>query len=167
MMRMRQLFLSCCLLVTLPAAGCESVARQEAQAEKEARWKTIEVAAPSDRMVWQLMLLALQSKGYPLAGGTDPGSRQVESGWKTDLQPFRGEGNRKRAVLKLSPIEKGRWKVEARVRVEKNENLVTPLDATRAEWKPTGDDAAEAAVLLQHVQARLRPELEFDEPEGG
>mgnify|MGYP001610721913 CR=1 FL=1 len=153
-----------------PVLACKSVARQEAENEKIAQWRTLEVAAPSDRMVWQLMLLALQNQGFPLAAGTDPGSRQVESGWKTDLQPFRGEGNRKKAMLKLAPIEKGRWKLEARVRVEKNENLVTPLDATRAEWEPTGDDPTTAQILLQHVRARLRPELEVgakpEKPQG-
>ncbi|MEQ1894630.1 MAG: hypothetical protein ABL998_18980 [Planctomycetota bacterium] len=147
------------LLVT----GCKSVARQEAEEEKKAQWRSLEVAAPSDRMVWQLMLLALQSQGFPLAAGTDPGARQVESGWKTDLQPFRGEGTRSKATLKLAPIEKGRWKLEARVRVEKNQNLVTPLDATRAEWEPTADDPMTAQVLLGHVRARLRPELELEE----
>lgn len=157
-----KVILSWFVVLGVVLAGCESVARQESEAEKIAQWRSLEVEAPSDRMVWQLMLLALQNQGYPLAAGTDPGARQVESGWKTDLQPFRGDGNRKKAVLKLAPLEKGRWKVEARVRVEKNQNLVTPLDATRAEWEPTADDPMAALVLLQHVRARLRPELEVD-----
>jgi len=142
-------------------AGCKSVARQEAEQEKLAQWREIEVEAPSDRMVWQLMLLSMQNQGFPLAGGTDPGARQVESGWKTDLQPFRGDGRRMRATLKLTPIEKGRWKIEARVMVQKNMNLVTPLDATRAEWEETADDPQTATILLQHVKSRLRPQLEL------
>lgn len=146
--------------------ACQSVARKEAEQEKLAQWKEIEVEAPSDRMVWQLMLLSMQTQGFPMAGGTDPGSREVESGWKTDLQPFQGDGRRRRAVLKLAPIEKGRWKIEARVIVQKNMNLVTPLDATRAEWEPTGDDPMTAQILLQHVRSRLRPQLEF-EPAAG
>lgn len=145
--------------------ACESVARQEAEAEKLAQWRSIEVEAPSDRMVWQLMLLSMQNQGFPMAAGTDPGARQVESGWKTDLQPFQGDGRRWRAVLKLAPIEKGRWKVEARVQVEKNMNLVTPLDAMRAEWESTADDPMMAQILLQHVKSRLRPQLEFEPDE--
>lgn len=142
-------------------SACQSVARSEAEQEKLAQWREIEVEAPSDRMVWQLMLLSMQNQGFPMAGGTDPGTRQVESGWKTDLQPFQGDGRRKRAILKLAPIEKGRWKIEARVVVQKNMNLVTPLDATRAEWEPTADDPMTATILLQHVKSRLRPELEL------
>ena len=164
---MRRRFLLLVLGTTLLLAGCTSVARQQSLDDKAEQWRSLEVAAPSDRMVWQLMLLALQTQGFPLAAGTDPGARQVESGWKTDLQPFRGEGTRRKATLKLAPIEKGRWKLEARVRVQKNMNLVTPLDATRAEWEPTGDDPTTAQILLQHVRARLRPELEVGaKPQG-
>ncbi len=140
--------------------SCDSVARREEQEEKLARWKTAEVAAPSDRMLWQLILLSLQSQGYPLGAGADPGAGQVESGWKTDLQPFRGDGRRWRAVVKMTALEKGRWKLEARVKCEKNQNLVTPLDPVRAEWQHYPDDQAAAQILLQHIQSRLRPELE-------
>jgi hypothetical protein len=152
--------LACVLLLcVLPLGACTSVARQEALDAKEARWKTIEVAAPSDRVVWQLSLLTLQGQGYPLASGTDSGARVVESGWKTDLQPFRGEGQRRQAVVRMSPLGPGRWKLEARVRCEHNMNLVTPLQAERAEWKPAPDDELAAQVLLQHIRARLAPEL--------
>lgn len=150
-------FLPLALLVAL--AACTSVARQEEQDKKVARWKEAEVAAPSDRVLWQLTLLSLRTQGYPLAAGTDLGSRVVESGWKTDMQPFRGEGERRRAVVKLTPLEPGRWKLEARVKRENNENLVTPLDPVRAEWEPAADDEAAAEILLQHIRARLKPEL--------
>ncbi|MSR62488.1 MAG: hypothetical protein EXS08_08590 [Planctomycetes bacterium] len=153
----------CCVLMCLFVA-CDSVARREAQEAKEAHWKSAEVSAPSDRMLWQLTLLALQSQGYPLAAGTDPGARKVESGWKTDMQPFRGEGQRRRALVKMTPLEKGRWKLETRVKVEHNQNLVAPLDPVRAEWKPAADDQAAAQILLQHVQSRLKPELAVQPP---
>jgi hypothetical protein len=129
--------------------------------EPEGTWRTLEVAAPTDRMVWQLTLLSLQSLGYPLASGTDSGAHQVETGWKTDLQPFRGEGQRVRAIVRVAPVERGRWKVEARVKREINDNLVSPLDPTRAQWKPADDDVAMANMILMHVRARLAPELEI------
>lgn len=155
-------------LVLLAAlVACSSVARKEAEDAKKARWQEAEVAAPSDRVLWQLTLLSLQSQGYPLASGSDPGSRQVESGWKTDMQPFKGEGERRRAVVKLTPVERGKWKVEARVRCEHNQNLVSPLDPVRAEWEPAADDESAAKVLLRHIQARLKPELEVKPKPGG
>jgi hypothetical protein len=152
----RLLFLAMLLL----APACVSVARQEELDSKKERWHTIQVAAPSDRVLWQLTLVSLESQGYPRGAGNDPGARQLETGWKTDLQPFRGEGKRRRAIVRIRPLEPGQWELEARVRVESNENLVTPLDPQRAEWKPAADDATEAQVLLQHVRARLQPELE-------
>jgi len=146
-------------LLAFPSVGCSSTPK-----EPEARWRTIEVEAPSDRMVWQLSLLALQNTGYPLASGTDSGARQVESGWKTDMQPFRGDGVRRRATIRLSPLEPGRWKLEARVKSEHNDNLVSPLDPTRAEWKPAPDDEQAAQILLMHVRARLKPAFELAPP---
>jgi hypothetical protein len=148
------------LLLSISSLACTSVARQEALDAKEARWQMLEVSAPSDRVVWQLTLLSLQSQGYPLAAGSDLGSRLVESGWKTDLQPFRGEGERRRAVVKLTPLGPNRWKLEARVKCEHNQNLVSPLDPVRAEWEHAPDDEAAAKILLRHIGARLRPELE-------
>jgi hypothetical protein len=164
MMRAVPLFLA--ILPTVPALACTSVARKEALDAKEARWQTLEVAAPSDRVVWQLTLLSLQTQGYPLAAGSDLGVRQVESGWKTDLQPFRGEGQRRRAVVKLTPLAPGRWKLEARVKCEHNQNLVSPLDPVRAEWEHAPDDEAAAKILLRHIGARLRPELEVQPAPG-
>ncbi len=153
--------------VFLLAPACTSVARQESLDSKEARWQTLEVAAPSDRVVWQLTLLSLQGQGFPLAGGSDLGARQVESGWKTDLQPFRGEGERRRAIVKMTPLGPGRWKLEGRVQCEHNQNLVAPLDAVRAEWKPAADDEAAAKILLRHIGSRLQPEFELGAAEGG
>jgi hypothetical protein len=147
-------------LTALVLSDCTSVARQEELDSKEARWKEIEVEAPSDRVVWQLSLLTLRSQGYPLAAGTDMGAGTVQSGWKQDLQPFRGEGQRRRAILRMTPLEAGRWKLEARVQCEHNENLVSPLQAELAEWEPAADDPVEAQVLLQHVRSRLAPELD-------
>ncbi len=151
-------------LLSCASAACTSVARQEELDSKEARWKVSEVSAPSDRLLWQLILLALQNQGYPLAAGTDPGARQVESGWKTDLQPFRGDGQRWRAIVRMTPLEKGRWKLEVRVQCEHNQNLVTPLDPVRAEWKHAADDEAAAQILSQHIRSRLKPELELKPP---
>lgn len=146
-------------LALLAAGACTSVARQEELDKKVARWQTLEVSAPSDRMAWQIILLSVQNMGFPLAAGSDLGSHELESGWKTDMQPFRGEGERRRALVNLTPLEPGRWKIEARVRVEHNLNLVAPLDPVRAEWKPAADDEATTKVLLQHIRSRLEPEL--------
>ena len=151
-------------LLAFVSLACDSVARREHLDSKAEHWKDITVAAPSDRVLWELILLSVQNMGFPLAAGTDPGARQVESGWKTDMQPFKGEGRRWRATVRMTPVEKGHWKLEARVMCEKNDNLVAPLDPVRAEWTQTNDDEQTAAILLHHVQSRLKPELEVKPP---
>jgi hypothetical protein len=152
------------LVAACGAAACTSVARREALDAKLARWHTLEVEAPSDRVLWKLTLLVLESQGFAPLAGSDPGARQVESGWKTDPQPFRGEGERRRALVRLTPLVPGRWRLEARVRCEHNQNLVSPLDPARAEWEPAPDDEAAARILLQHIRSRLQPELPLAPP---
>ena len=139
-------------------AACASTSEEE---EEEGLWREAEVSAPSDRVLWQLTLLSLQNLGYPLSSGLDPSGGVVTTGWKTDLQPFSGEGMRTRAVVKLSPIEPGRWKVRARVAKELNKAMASPLDATRAEWKEAPDDERTAAIVLMHIRSRLDPKLEI------
>jgi hypothetical protein len=163
---MKPWLVSCLSLLALGStagstSGCTSVARQESLDAKEAKWHSIEVKSPSDRVLWQLTLLSLQNQGFPLAAGTDPGAGEVATGWKNDMQPFRGKGERRRAIVRMKPLEPGRWKLEARVQVEHNQNLVTPLDASRADWKPIADDEALTMVVLQHIRARLGPEFEL------
>ena len=124
-------------------------------------WKEVELEAPTDHVLWQLTLLSIQNMGFPLGSELDPTSGRVQTGWKTELQPFRGEGTRSRAHLRLEPIEPGRWKVRARVEREQNMALAAPLDPQRAEWEAAGDDERMALVLLHHIQSRLDPKIEL------
>jgi hypothetical protein len=148
------------LLLVLGA--CSSTADDP---EHEGTWKEVEVSAPSDRVLWQITLLSLQNLDFPLGANMDPTAGVVETLWKTDLQPFRGEGMRVRALLRFQPLEPGRWKVRARVRREQNMALAAPLDPQRAEWKEAPDDVVLAATLLQHIQSRLKPAIQLSPPE--
>ncbi len=150
-------WIRCALPCLLACFACRSTGDPEA----EGIWKEIEVEAPSDRVLWNLTLLSLQNLGFPFGSNMDPTTGVVETLWKTDLQPFRGEGTRLRAYLRLTPCEPGRWKVRARVQRENNMALVAPLDPSRAEWKEAPDDERMAAVLLQHIQARLGRKIEL------
>ncbi len=150
------------------ACGCSST---PGDPEKEGAWKEVEVHSPSDRMLWQLTLLSLQNMGFPLGSGLDPTAGVVQTGWKTELQPFRGQGTRARAYLRLEPLEPGLWKVRARVQRERNMALAAPLDPQRAEWKEAPDDETAALILLRHIQARLdsgnEPALPAPDPLAG
>ncbi len=125
--------------------------------EPPADWKETELSAPSETVLFKLALLAVESLGYPVAGGTDPHAGVIVSGWKASLAPFKGEGYRLRAELELSPVGSGRYKVRARVQKQTNEALVSPLDPARAEWEWAGDDPVQAEVLLQHVRSAVEP----------
>ncbi len=153
-------------LLALALAWAPCACAGPSAAEEEARWDEIHVHSPSDRVLWQLTLLSLQNLGYPLSSGLNPSSGIVTTGWKTELQPFSGDGTRRRAEVRMKPLEPGLWQVRARVELETNKALVDPLDPSRAEWKSAGDDRKTAEILLMHIRARLDPDLELaPEPE--
>ncbi len=149
------------LLALLPA--CAALGNGEPSAD----WKEIEVAAPSETVLFKLALLTVESLGYPIAGGTDPHAGVIVSGWKTSLAPFKGEGYRLRAELEVEPVGSSRFKVRAHVQKQTNEALVNPLDPSRAEWEWTGDDPVQAEVLLQHVRSAVEPARAPSETGGG
>jgi hypothetical protein len=139
------------LVLSLVLAGCVGPAGRE----PDASWSEIEIAAPSQAVLFKLALLTVEGQGYPIAAGTDRGSGAIETGWRTNLQPFQGAGYRLRAVLDIAPVEERRFRVRARVQKQANEAIVAPLDPTRAEWKWREDDVSRAQVLLQHVRSAL------------
>ena len=121
------------------------------------QWKTAEVRAPSEILLWQVAIRALQHEGYPVGHGLDPVNRVAKSGWANDLAPFRGKGVRRRAVVGIFQSEEdpGAWLIEVRVEVEKNMDIVRPLDPGFAEWEEAPDDAVEADLILQAIRSQV------------
>lgn len=123
-------------------------------------WQEVELHAPSDRVLWKLTLLQVERLGFPLTSGLDPGAGEILTGWRTNLMPFRGQGDRMRLEVRIEPIEAGLWRVRAHVQRQRNMSLTSPLDPRRAEWEWTADHDAEASVFLNHVAAALGPAAE-------
>jgi hypothetical protein len=124
-------------------------------------WQEIEVATPSDRVLWKVLLLAVEHAGFPVTGSLDPAAGEIRTGWKTNLQPFSGKGTRMRAIVTMEPKERRLWLVRSHVQKQVNEALVAPLDPARAEWEWTDDDPLQAQILLRHVLATFPSELEL------
>lgn len=131
--------------------------------EIEPQWQRLEVDAPSDRILWKVANMSVNNRGYP-RGELDLAEMEIESGWRNDLAPFRGEGYRTKAHLKMDPIEPGRWAVDARVEKEVNKALTRQLSLADADWEPVPDDVAGARVLLQHIRSLLPDDIEPHEP---
>lgn len=148
------------LLALLCAWSCNS-----APEEPEPLWTTGEVAVSSDRVLWKVTLLALEKQGFPLAGGVDPSSGVLTTGWRLDLAPFSGEGRRRQAEIRFKPLRAGAWEVKARIKQQKNASLAKPLDPRFADWQWIEDDVVAASVLVQHIRARLAPAIELRESE--
>jgi hypothetical protein len=145
------------LLVLAPVGACAW------NSEPEPRWRGVEVSAPSDRVLWKVTLLSMEKMGFPLAAGLDPGAMVATSGWRTTLAPFRGQGYRTQAEVRMEPVAPGRWHVDARVKRQTNESLAKPLDPRQAEWEWASDDELAATILLQHVRSFLETEIPLTE----
>ncbi|MEW6072897.1 MAG: hypothetical protein AB1726_09955 [Planctomycetota bacterium] len=139
------------ILVLLAGAACASRNR-----EPDALWQTVEVAGvPSDGYLWKMALLSCQKLGFPLAAGLDPSSMEITTGWRTDLQPFRGEGTRTQVHLRMTALGRGHWRIAGRVKKQVNEDILRPLDPRYADWKWREDDAGVARILVHHIRAYL------------
>ncbi len=149
------------LLLLLLSPACASFGNKEPKGQ----WTELELAAPSDRVLWKVALLSVEKMGFALTGNLDPSSMEIESGWKTNLQPFGRQGYRIRAQVDMDPLAPGRWLVRTRVKRQINKAIVDPLDAQRAEWEWAADNPEASAILMAHIRSFLDPEIELSDDE--
>lgn len=143
----------CLSLIAL--AACQTGPRVEPQ------WATAEVRVPSERVLFEVSVLALEQHRFPLGTAFDPAELEAITGWKNDLAPFRGDGRRERAHLLFRPKQDGLYGIELRIESEVNMDNVRPLDLSYAKWEPTADDFDEAQVLLQRIRAYIGEEIQL------
>lgn len=156
-MIVRRFFLGAALVAAGLCAACKMGPKHEPA------WATMEVAAPSENVLWAVASQELQRMGFPLGIGADPRQLTMSSAWKTQLAPFKGDGFRQRAEVRFEARESGRFEVLARVVKEINNDLVRPLDPSHAQWESAPDDFESATLLLQRIQARLGSKLDVGE----
>jgi hypothetical protein len=131
--------------------------------EPEPSWASSALVVGSDNQLWQVMLLALNATGFPQGAEMDRGDMHIVTGWKIELAPRKGKGTRKQAELICTPLGPDRWSVDVRVRMQINNTLAQPLDYSYAEWEWVPDDLTTARIIVQHMRAYLRPELEIND----
>ncbi len=139
---------------SLACAGCLS-------SEPEPAWVQGKVTAASDRVLREVTALALQKSGFPGGSGIEPGRLTATSGWYVSLAPFRGKGYREQCEVKYTPAGPNEYQVDVRVRREKNDDLVKPLDITYADWKPEPDNPEHAKIVLQYIRSMLGGSFEI------
>ena len=143
-------------LVLGAAPGCKS-------SEPEPRWIKNQVEAETDRLLLDVTAIALQKSSFPVGSGIDPGNLTIVSGWRTSLAPFRGEGYREQCEVHYERKAPRKYEVAIRVRHEKNDDLVRPLDITYAQWVQMPDDVDRARTVMQHIRSLLETDIQVDE----
>jgi hypothetical protein len=134
--------------------------------EPTPEWVEAGIESPTEQVLWDAALQALQKHDYPLGATFDRSAGYVVSGWKTSLAAFRGQGWREKAWIQFDRQKAGDYQVKVRVQRETNMDIVRPLDPSYADWEPSQDDARAARILLQTVRSYLGTELDLDEEEG-
>jgi hypothetical protein len=144
-------------LLVLPAVlgACQSGSKYPPQ------WRVEEIDVPSDRLLWEVTVFALEKEGYPTGTDLDPSSLEALSGWRYSLAPFRGQGRRERAQILFEPLGPKRYRLQVRVQREVNMDAVRPMDLSYAEWKESPDNAEAALVLVQRIRSWIAPGLEL------
>lgn len=118
-------------------------------------WVGGEVAAATERILWQICALTLRHEGFPPGAGFDPVDNTAVSGWKMSLAPFKGKGWREQAQIRFLKSQPGYYKVEVRVWRQANQDMAKPLDPAYADWQDVKDDVDRAQILLQGIKSWL------------
>ncbi|MBK7876341.1 MAG: hypothetical protein IPJ77_11395 [Planctomycetes bacterium] len=138
-----------CVLFLGFAASCAATAPAP-------QWVSSRVAAGNERLLLEVTELALRKTSFPVGAGLDPAHLTATSGWKISLAPFKGKGFREQAVVQFTrEAGNGRYKAEVRVKRERNEDLVRPMDLTYAQWESEPDNVERARVVLHFIEALL------------
>ncbi|MFT5289410.1 MAG: hypothetical protein ACI8QS_002019 [Planctomycetota bacterium] len=159
--------LSASSLTLLLSVGCLlSTGCIATNQEPDPQWHETELEAPNDRLLWKIGLQACDKMGFPMGAGLDASSMIIKTSWRTNLQPFRGEGTRERAEVRMLPQRRGLWAVQVRVEQQRNMALARPLDPAHADWKWMRDDVVSARILTQHLRSYLEPDIDpVDRPD--
>ena len=145
------------VLALLPLGACQTGQSAPPQ------WVSTSASAPSESVIWEIALYALQEQKFPIGAGADPATMIATTGWRNSLAPFKGEGYRQRARLQLETIEPGKFKISLQVERETNEELARPMELQYAKWEKAPDDVDTAKIMLSKIQARLGVPLEVGE----
>lgn len=151
----RLLLALACLTLALAHSSCASTKRHPPV------WQVDEIEVPSERLLWEVTVFALEKERFPLGTRLDPTTLTAVSGWRNSLAPFKGKGRRERAEVRYTAIGPRLYRVEIRVEREINQDPVRPMDLSYAKWESAPDSAEAAMVLLQRIKSWIAPGFEM------
>lgn len=136
------------LLLLLALGACKSSPKPV--------WSENRFEARSERMLWDVLRLALARADFAVGSGAEPESRHIVSAWRVDTSPFKGQGWRKKAHVDYTPAKDatGAYDVRVRVQMETNESF-KGIDLRYADWKPAPDDVEGARRVMQFARSLL------------
>ncbi len=119
------------------------------------------VSAKTEFELWQALRIAVDLSDYPVGTGADSGKREILSGWKLDLAPYKGKGFRTRVIARYERSDAPASSdplvaFDVTIRVEKDTNeSYRSLDPAYADWKGAPDDVVAAKTIMQRLESLL------------
>lgn len=132
--------------------------------ETEGDWSEADITIASERVLRQAVQIALQKNGFAPGTATDEAHKTVSSSWKVELQPFKGDGTRRKAHVQYEEKAPRTWTVSVRVEKQTNEELAKPLDLASAKWEDDDDDAEVASRILRYLKTAFGPDTSLNTP---
>lgn len=151
----RLLTVLACLALSFGPSACLSSNRYPPA------WQVDEIEVPSERLLWEVTVFALEKEQFPVGSRLDPTTLTAISGWRNSLAPFKGKGRRERAEVRYTAVGPKLYRVEIRVEREINQDPVRPMDLSYAQWESAPDSQETAMVLLQRIRSWIAPGLEM------
>lgn len=124
---------------------------------REGEWVEADIVVPSERILRQIAVQAMSRNGFPPGTEATKAQTMVSSGWKVDLQPFKGDGTRAKAYVEYEEKNEREWHIYVRVEKETNGELAKPLELAKAKWEAGPDDTESASRILRLIQMVLAP----------
>jgi hypothetical protein len=155
---MRIALFAATVLLALASGVSPSCAAPDASGSaREGDWVEADVVVPSERILRQVAVQAMSRNGFPPGTEASKAQSMVSSGWKVDLQPFKGDGTRAKAFVEYEEKNEREWHVYVRVLKETNGELAKPLELAKAKWESGPDDTESASRILRLIQMVLAP----------
>jgi hypothetical protein len=145
------------------ASGCETTEifqgdPNEATPSAGDMQVTEPLAADSVEDVWDRAKATLDLMGFAIdEERTHYEDREIVTKWMTHLSPFRFEGYRRRAHVKIEPSGQ-KWVVKSAVLLQRNADIDNPQSPAQAQWEKHGIDKSRSALLNHRIRTAFDPE---------
>jgi len=143
-------------------ASCETsklfAGDPEQQFPKDTQWMRGQpFTTPSFDVIWQRTGEVLAREGFRADEAlTSVSHGEIVSLWITRMAPTRYQGKRRRAHVRIEPLEGAQWRAAVAVIRQQNADIDDPPNVVSAQWEADGIDEDRSKLLLWGIEQPFR-----------